>query len=93
MATNMKKKNIFCGTAGGLYKELKFKELCVFIELLFFNVVFQNNYFKIYILQKTKLKYTCLKCLIVACLIVASLTELLSFCVFDYYREVINYYY
>ena len=39
MATNMKK-NIFWSTVGGLYKELKFKELFLFafIELLFFNV-------------------------------------------------------
>ena len=50
MATNMKKKNIFCSTVGGWYKELKVKELCVFdfIELLFVNGVFQNNYFKTY---------------------------------------------
>ena len=80
-----KKNNIFCSTVGGWYKELKVKELCVFefIELLFVNGVFQNNYFKTHILQKTKLKYTCLMCLIVA-----SLTEPLSFCVFDYYRKV-----
>ena len=64
MVTNMKK-NIFCSTIGGWYKEFKVKDFCVFdfIELLFFNRVFQSNYFKKHILQKTKLKYTCLKCL------------------------------
>ena len=85
MATNMKKKNIICSIVCGWYKELKVKEFCVFdfIELLFFNGLFQNNYFKKHILQKTKLKYKCLKRLFVV-----SLTEPLSFCVFDYYRKI-----
>ena len=34
-----------------------------YIELLHFNGLFQDNYFKKHNLQKTKLKYTCLKCL------------------------------
>ena len=65
MATNKKRTNIFCSTVGGWYKELKFKDFCVFdfIKLLLFNGVFQNNYFKKHILQKAKLKYTRLKCL------------------------------
>ena len=50
------KKNIFCSTVGGWYKELEVKDFCVFdfIELLFFNGVFQSNYFKKHILQKKK---------------------------------------
>ena len=38
------KKNIFCSTVGGWYKELEVKDFCVFdfIELLFFNGVFQT---------------------------------------------------
>ena len=66
MATNMKKKQtIFCSIVGGWFKELKVKEFYVFDykELLFFNGLFQHNYFKKYISQNTKLKYTCLKCL------------------------------
>ena len=58
------KKNIFCSTVGGWYKELRLKDFYVFdfIELLF-NGVLQNNSFKKCILQITKLKYTCFKCL------------------------------
>ena len=64
IATNMEK-NILCGIVGRWYKELKVKEFCVFgyIELLFFNGLLQDNYFKKHISQKTKLKYTYLKCL------------------------------
>ena len=70
------KKNIFCSTVGGWYKELKLKDFCVFdfIELLF-NGMLQNNTFKKRILQITKLKYTCLKCLCRSN-------------VFEYYRKI-----
>ena len=62
MATNMKKKKI-SSTVGGWFKELKDKEFGIFYykELLFFNGLFQNSYFKKLILQKTRLKYRCLK--------------------------------
>ena len=55
-------KNIFCSIVGGWNKELKVKKF-VFLELLSFNDLLQNNYFENFNLQKTKLKYTCLKCL------------------------------
>ena len=76
---------MFCGIVGEWYKELKVKEFCVFdfIELLFFNGLFQNNYFKKHVSQKTNFKYKCLKCLFVV-----SLTEPLSFCVLDYHRKI-----
>ena len=66
--------------------ELKVKEFYVFdcLELLFFNGLFQNNYFKKHISQKRKLKHTYLKCLFC----VASLTEPFSFCVFDHDRKI-----
>ena len=81
MVTNLKKKKIFYSIEGGWYKELKVKEFCVFdfIELLFFNGLFQNSYFKKHVLQKTK----CLNCLFVV-----SLTGPLSFCAFEYYRQI-----
>ena len=48
----MKKKNIL--QVGGRYKEFKFKEFCVFdhIVLLFFNGLFQSNYFKKHFTEK-----------------------------------------
>ena len=61
------------------------QEFCVFdyidratVELLFFNSLFQNNYFnKHFAENKVKIQ---------APVFVASLTEPLSLCVFDYYR-------
>ena len=64
MAAITKKKHILQHCRWVVY-ELKAKDFCVFdfVELLFFNGVLQNNYFKKHILPRTKLKYTCLKCL------------------------------
>ena len=74
----MEKKNIFCTIVGRWYKELKIKEFWVFdnLELLFLNVIFQNNYFKKHISQKTKLNTRVWS-------VCASLTVPLSFCVLD----------
>ena len=58
LATNMKK-IIFYIIISVLYMGLIVKEIYVFdcIELLFFNGLFQNNYFEEHISQKTKLNY------------------------------------
>ena len=56
------------------------------IELLVFNSLFQNNYFKTKVSQKKKIQVHVFK--VPVFFFVISLTKPLAFCVLDYYRKI-----